>query len=551
MKSANLGLSSSDTKDIILLNSDTIVFDGWIDGILGTAGSSSRVATVTAMSNAATIYSLPFGEEFNCEPSITAAMAKELLSNTLPQDFQVQIPTCHGFCVLITRQALSEIGGFDEETFELGYGEENDFSMRATLAGFKNLLATNVVVHHYGSKSFEKARSTLATGNMEKLLSRYPNFLGEVDDFLDRKLLSQVQLRAFRAIHKSNVQRLTVHLSHSLGGGVSKSLDLETRELDSILLAIEPLGQYSVELKFSYQGLKVKIVIEALPFDDLFSNLFSYLGLETITIQHLLGYSRELTDSLLGTKQHKTLRIHDFYYLCPRINLVGTNYIDCRLPDNGSCNQCLQNDTDYDIETFRLSKAPILRSASIISAPSFDTANRFKSIYQDLDIIVESFDSLGPMISIPKRETENETIIIGILGELALHKGFNLVLDLTSTSTKERFRFEIFGAIPSGLSLNKQNVNVHGKYQSFSELRERIISAKPDVFLFPGMSPETYSYTLTEALRFGIPIAFFQTGAIAERLTGFIDGIPLSLEATPTEILSLISSHCASLNVKD
>ena len=56
VKSANLGLSSSDTKDIILLNSDTIVFDGWIDGILGTAGSSSRVATVTAMSNAATIY---------------------------------------------------------------------------------------------------------------------------------------------------------------------------------------------------------------------------------------------------------------------------------------------------------------------------------------------------------------------------------------------------------------------------------------------------------------------------------------------------------------
>lgn len=551
VKSANLGLASSNLNDIILLNSDTIVFDGWLDGILNTAESNLRVATVTAMSNAATVYSLPFDEEFNCDPAITATMAHELIGNTTSQEFPIEIPTCHGFCVLITRQALSEIGGFDEETFGLGYGEENDFSMRAKIAGFKNLLATNVVVHHFGSKSFEKSRSSLAAKNMQKLLTRYPNFLGEVDDFLNRKILSQVRLRAFRALHKSNFLPLTVHLTHSLGGGVSKSIDLETREMDSVLLVIEPLGQYSIKLKFAYQGLTVNMAIEALPFEDIFSSLFTYLGIDALTIQHLLGYSSELTNSLMDTESDKTLRIHDYYYLCPRIHLVGTNNVDCRLPDNGSCNKCLLNDTDKDIETYRLSKAPILRSASIVSAPSLDTANRFKSIYQDLDVQVESFDFLGSDVSILEKNTKGGTIVVGILGELALHKGFNLVLDLATTTSQIRFRFEIFGALASGLSLNKSNIHVHGKYQNFSELKERVLSAKPDVFLFPGRIPETYSYTLTEALRFGIPIAYFQTGAIAERLKGFTDGISLSLDATPVNVLSAISSHCASLKVKD
>jgi GT2 family glycosyltransferase len=550
VKSANLGLSSSDVNDIILLNSDTIVFDGWLDGILETAKTNLRVATVTAMSNASTVYSLPFEEEFNCSPEITAIMAQELMSTSKSQRIPIEIPTCHGFCVLITRQALIEIGLFDEDTFGLGYGEENDFSMRAKIAGFKDLLATTVVVHHFGSKSFEKSRSTLSRKNMQELLARYPGFLIEVDNFVTQKKLSQLRLRAFRAIHNSGILPITVHVTHSLGGGVSKSIDLETREMDSILLTIEPLGHYSVSLKFSYQGLKGNMSLEALPFENIFSSLFKYLGIDAITIQHLLGYSSELTNSLLDTETLKTLRLHDYYYLCPRIHLVGTNNIDCKLPDNGSCNKCLSSDTDFDIETYRLSKAPILRSASLVTAPSLDTSNRYKSIYQGIEIEKESFDSLGTKILLSEKLNHTDAIVVGILGELSPHKGFDLLLNLATIDTEEKFRFEVFGALASGLSMNRSNVHVHGKYKNFRELTERITAIKPDVFLFPGRIPETYSYTLTEALRFGVPIAYFQTGAIAERLADHKDGIPLSLDATSLDVLSSITTYFASRNAK-
>jgi len=547
VKSVNLGMSNSGSNDVILLNSDTIVFDGWVEGLLTISDSKDRVATVTAMSNAATIFSLPFEEEFDCDPKVTAVIAEHLLKDHASQFFPIEIPTCHGFCVLITREVLNEIGNFDDETFGLGYGEENDFSMRAKIAGFHNLLATNVVVHHFGSKSFEKSRLPLATANMKKLLSRYPNFIVEVNNFLAQKALNRVRLNAFRALNKANEYPITAHVSHSLGGGVSKSIDLETRELDSILLVIEPIDVRSVLLKFSFRGLMSQIILESLPFQDLFSALFEYLGLKSVTIQHLLGYSKELENSLLATNAVKTLRLHDYFYLCPRIHLVGNNNVDCKLPDNGSCNNCLSNDSELDIETYRLEKSSVLLAASNVSAPSFDTSQRYRTIYKNIDIEIKHFDSSGSNIGYRNNYSHDDEIVIGILGELTKHKGLDFVRELTIAAKGLKIRFEIFGSIPDGSSFTSRKVRVHGRYRDFAELKLRVLSTKPDLFLFPGRIPETYSYTLTEALRFGIPIAYFRTGAIADRLANVAHGIPFELDAKPEEIISTVKMRLASL----
>ena len=50
-----------------------------------------------------------------------------------------------GFCLYIRRQLIESVGAFDP-VFGLGYGEENDFCMRATRAGFRNVLSKDGVV---------------------------------------------------------------------------------------------------------------------------------------------------------------------------------------------------------------------------------------------------------------------------------------------------------------------------------------------------------------------------------------------------------------------
>jgi len=58
-----------------------------------------------------------------------------------------------GFCMLIKREVIERIGGFDP-LYESGNFEDDDFCIRAIRAGFKIKIAHDVFIHHYGSKTF-------------------------------------------------------------------------------------------------------------------------------------------------------------------------------------------------------------------------------------------------------------------------------------------------------------------------------------------------------------------------------------------------------------
>ncbi|MFN9953265.1 MAG: glycosyltransferase family 2 protein, partial [bacterium] len=62
----------------------------------------------------------------------------------------VEAPTGVGFCIYLRRDCLAEIGDFDEDPFGRGYGEENELCQRAIAAGWRNLIAADVFVHHLG-----------------------------------------------------------------------------------------------------------------------------------------------------------------------------------------------------------------------------------------------------------------------------------------------------------------------------------------------------------------------------------------------------------------
>jgi cellulose synthase/poly-beta-1,6-N-acetylglucosamine synthase-like glycosyltransferase len=59
-----------------------------------------------------------------------------------------------GFCLLTKRQVVDDIGGFDEQ-FLIGNYEDDDYCLRAQLAGYKLLVAQDTYVHHFGSATFQ------------------------------------------------------------------------------------------------------------------------------------------------------------------------------------------------------------------------------------------------------------------------------------------------------------------------------------------------------------------------------------------------------------
>src|SRR5690606_41540290 len=81
------------------------------------------------------------------------------------------VPLVHGFCMCIKREVFEIIGGFDEVAFPSGYGEENDFCIRAAENGFRLNIAIDAFVFHAKSKSYSNSerRKSLMTAGSAKL----------------------------------------------------------------------------------------------------------------------------------------------------------------------------------------------------------------------------------------------------------------------------------------------------------------------------------------------------------------------------------------------
>lgn len=179
----NRGMSLNPDRDVVLLNSDTLVFDGWLDRMAAAMASNPRAATVTPLSNSATILSYPHwlvDNNFDLEidwPSLDRICARA----TAPP---IEIPTGVGFCFLIRRECLDAVGDFDAVIFRDGYGEENDFCLRASRAGWTHLAATNAFVWHRGGGSFGAQREIKSRKAQAILEQRHPGYGALIREFI-------------------------------------------------------------------------------------------------------------------------------------------------------------------------------------------------------------------------------------------------------------------------------------------------------------------------------------------------------------------------------
>jgi len=190
--SVNRGLSLHAGRDVVLLNSDTKVFPGWLDRLMAALHSTPRTATATPLSNAATILSYPIPLRDNHRlPGLDFADLDRLCAQ-LGQP-PVELPTAIGFCMAIKRACLEEVGVFDAARFGRGYGEENDFCLRAVAAGWRHVAATSVFVWHRGGASFGAGREAMIAAAQETLERLHPGYAASIQRFIQRDPLRSVR----------------------------------------------------------------------------------------------------------------------------------------------------------------------------------------------------------------------------------------------------------------------------------------------------------------------------------------------------------------------
>lgn len=176
-KTINIGVAAAGDDDVVLLNSDTIVTPGWIDGLVEAARRGDDIGTATAMSDNAGAFSFPVKDAPNPKPQHLSHEAyADLVLRRTSDLAPVEVPTGSGFCLYIRREVFDRIGVFDEEAFPRGYGEENDFCMRALKAGFRHVISPYAFVFHKRSASFGAEKEKLIKGAVETVMRRHPDY---------------------------------------------------------------------------------------------------------------------------------------------------------------------------------------------------------------------------------------------------------------------------------------------------------------------------------------------------------------------------------------
>ena len=160
---ANQGLQRSQGDYALLLNSDTIVTPLWLDRMVACGESDPNIGLVGPLSNVASWQSVPDillnGDwaENELPEGISVAEMGKLLGQQSARLYP-RIPFLNGFCLLIKRSVIEQIGYFDEAAFGKGYGEENDFCLRARKAGWELRVVDDAYVYHAHSRSYSHER---------------------------------------------------------------------------------------------------------------------------------------------------------------------------------------------------------------------------------------------------------------------------------------------------------------------------------------------------------------------------------------------------------
>jgi len=533
----NKGMRLNTNRDVVLLNADTVVTDNWLDHLLRASQKNQSIATVTPFSNNATICSFPDFNQDNKLPENISLQALNALFQQNNPEKMIEIPTAVGFCMFIKRTALLDVGYFDEQTWNKGYGEENDFCLRASSLGWRHVLACDVFVQHHGAVSFAASKTAHIERNLAVLNKMYPDYPVSIRRFIQQDPIASARNTVIKTLLQQQADDFFLFIMHDLGGGTKAHGDhlaqlLEAQGTAVLELSVLKSGKWCLRSAESNYAMIYEASDEAQLLTDL-----KALNIQRIHFHQTLGFPNSIWQlpETLGVAYDVTT--HDFMPICPRINLIDETGKYCQQSQfyTDKCQRCIQLNGVPSVEIEPHLKAfsgsvqqwrnyyqQQLVGAENIFCPSQSTAKLYQQHFDLTSIRVQAHPEKSFTFSSPSTLKKQETLSIAVIGAIGDHKGYQTLLACAKNALKEglALHFVIIGYTKDDAELNKlDNVSITGAYSDDTQLNQLIQQYKCKIALFLSVWPETYCYTLTEALRNNLYPVALNYGAIAERLS--------------------------------
>ena len=525
--------------DAVVLNSDTEVGPRWLEHLVATARGTG-VATVTPVSDNAGAFSVPAIGVPNATPLAldTAGVARLLAQASATP---VVTPTGSGFCMYIARATVNALGLFDADEFPRGYGEENDFCMRALRAGYHHLVDGRTFVRHTRTASFGDERAQLARLGRRRIDARYPEYSELVREFVADPGLAALQGRvrdAYALARPPRPRILTV--IHEGGGGaftanveLVRALELEwdplmlTSDRRTVRLwrcvdgALEQLREWTLERsirvtdysRHDYAQIVERVLIEH--------------EVEVMHVRHLFKHTFDAPRIARRLGVPVVFSFHDFYFACPTFNLLDDR-------DHYCAAQCTPGDGECRIPVGALEGVPHLKHAYV-----YQWRQEVEAMLRDVDAFVTTSEhardvhvralrslqgrpfeliehgrSLRQRGGTVARPTPSGKIRILVVANLDVHKGADYIRSLVAADHERRLEFHLLGAVPERYA----DLGIcHGAFDA-DALPELAAAIEPAFAGCFSITPETYSHALTEAWAMGVPVIATDLGALGERI---------------------------------
>jgi len=522
--SVNRGIAAAGTADVALLNSDTEVPHGWLRRLAAQAYAEPRIASVSPFSNNATICGYP-SDEGGPLPLGQDLGTVDAVCRAVNAGRSVAVPTTVGFCMYIRRAALNEIGGFDAEAFGRGYGEENDFCMRAAQRGWTHRLACDTFVYHAGAVSFGSGKSKLLAEAMDVLAGRYPQYARIVAQHVRANLVAPYRFAVSAALFRRMGLPVVLMLSHQMGGGVRRHIgELVARlagRANVLLLQASPRGT-ALCVPALHSGPLLTLPEERLK--DLADVLRSAV-VSRAHVHHLMGIDLDVRGLIhrLGVPFDVTL--HDYFAICPQVNLLPwREWHYCGEPGPAGCNACIADRPSHgakDILSWRRQFGWLFLEADRVICPSEDARARLQrhGLADRAIVVPHEPVAAGPWVLIPP-PLKGRKLRVAMLGVLADQKGAQSVIAVAEAADPAAIELHLIGYAEDPLpETARQRIAVSGRYEE-ADLPALLARVKPHVVWFPAQWPETYSYTLSAAITAGLPVVAARIGSFVERLQG-------------------------------
>ena len=222
-----------------------------------------------------------------------------------------------------------------------------------------------------------------------------------------------------------------------------------------------------------------------------------------------------------------TVTAHDYFAICPSFVLLNADGRYCGIPDLAECASCMKrHEASYvalspptEIGPWRALWGRCLQAADEVRCFSESTRQHLLRAYPALAVeritVVPHEQAYVPARQ--PRVDHRAPLVIGVVGEISAQKGAHVVREMVERIERAQLpvRVVVMGTLNVGQKSDR--LKVTGAYRR-EDLVGLVEENGVNMFFFPSIWPETFSYVVAEMIALGLPIVAFDLGAPAERL---------------------------------